>query len=254
MNHVGLKTLFIKEVRRFQKVWLQTVASPLLTTSLYFLVFGLALGSRISEVGGMRYIEFVVPGLMMLAMINNSFLNTSSSLFQSRTNGTIVDILLAPLGATEMIIAYISASVLRGLIVGSLVWLVAFLFIGAVIHNILLVLLFAIMVCIFFAAAGLIVATYATRYDHLAVVPSFVLTPMTFLGGVFYTTDMLPPLWQKASYANPVLYMVNGLRYALTGQAELSPLLAFGVIAVLATGGCLWAIWALGASGKLRNT
>lgn len=254
MNTIGLRTLFAKEVRRFGKVWMQTVFSPLITTSLYFLVFGVALGGRIDEVGGVRYVEFVVPGLMMLAMINNAFLNASSSLFQSRINGTIVDLLISPLGPKELLLAYISASVLRGLIVGALVWFVALLFIGPQLHNVALVLAFAVLVCVFFAAAGLVVATYASRFDHLAVVPSFVLTPLTFLGGVFYTVDMLPEPWRSISYANPVLYMVNGLRYALTGQSDVPVALGLALVTALALGSCAWATWAFGRGDRLRRT
>ena len=157
---MALKTLFIKECRRFGKVWMQTVFSPLVTTSLYFLVFGVALGSRLNEVDGVPYIDFVVPGLVMLAIISNSFLNASSSLFQSKINGTIVDILVAPLGAREILAAYLGASLLRGLLVGALVYLVAGLFSGFTVAHIGWVLYFAVGVSLAFGSLGLISALW----------------------------------------------------------------------------------------------
>lgn len=220
-NSQALRTLFIKEIRRFLKVWKQTVFSPLITTSLYFLVFGVALGGRLGDVDGVPYIAFVIPGLMMLAMISNAFLNTSSSLFQSKINGTIDDILVAPIGTFEILIAYVGAATCRGLLVGVLVWLVALLFVGFNLHAPLWVLFFALLVCIAFSLGGLLIAMWAQKFDHLAIVPSFVITPLTFLGGVFYSIDMLPEFWRNLSLANPVLYMVNGLRYALLGSSDV---------------------------------
>ncbi len=222
-NPVGLRTLFLKEVRRFTKVWLQTVLSPLVTTSLYFLVFGVALGSRLREVDGVRYIEFVVPGLMMLAMINNAFLNTSSSLFQSKINGTIVDLLVSPLGAWEIVAAYTAAAMLRATVVGALVWCVAAAFAGPMMSSLGWTILFGAAVSACFAMLGLLAAIFATKFDHLAVFPNFVLTPLTFLGGVFYSVDMLPEPWQTLSRLNPILYLVNGLRHGLLGVSDVSP-------------------------------
>jgi ABC-2 type transport system permease protein len=217
----ALKALFLKECRRFGKVWMQTVFSPLVTTSLYFLVFGVALGSRLREVDGVPYIDFVVPGLVMLAIISNSFLNASSSLFQSKINGTIVDLLVAPLGAAEMLVAYLGASLIRGLIVGSLVYLVAGLFSGFSMAHPGWVLYFAVCVSLTFGCLGLISALWAEKFDHLSIVPNFVLTPLTFLGGVFYSIDMLPAPWDFISRLNPILYMVNGLRYGLLGVSDV---------------------------------
>jgi len=227
-------TLLRKEVRRFAKVWLQTVLSPLMTTSLYFLVFGVALGSRLRTIDGVPYIEFVVPGLIMLSMINNSFLNSSSSLFQSKVNGTIVDLLSAPIGAGEIVFAYVVAAVLRGFVVGTMVWLIATAFIGPRLASLGWTLAFGGLVCATFGAFGLIVAVWAEKFDQLAIVPNFVLTPLTFLGGVFYSIDMLPEPWGTVSAFNPILYMVNGLRYGLLGQSDLSPGAALAAVASLA--------------------
>lgn len=253
MNPIGMRTLFVKELRRFSKVWLQTVFSPLVTTSLYFLVFGVALGSRLREVDGVPYIEFVVPGLMMLAMISNAFLNTSSSLFQSKINGTISDLLSAPIGTQEILGAYVSAAVLRGLLVGTLVWLVALAFTGLRIAHPLWVLLFALGVTATFACFGIIAAVWAEKFDQLSIVPNFVLTPLTFLGGVFYSVDMLPEPWNGISHANPILYMVNGLRYGMIGTSDVPPgtcTIALAISAAIAGTGA----WLMLRSGyKLRT-
>ena len=232
MSTIALRTLFLKEVRRFSKVWLQTVLSPLVTTSLYILVFGVALGSRLREISGVHYIQFVVPGLVMMTMIRDSFLNTSSSLFQSKINGTITDILVAPIGALEMVLAYVGAAMIRALIVGTLVYLVALSFTWFPLHHIGWILFFSIFVTATLALLGMIVALWAQKFDHLAIFPNFVLLPLAFLGGVFYSIDLLPEPWNTVSRLNPLLYMVNGLRYGFLGVADVSPVTSAGVVLV----------------------
>jgi ABC-2 type transport system permease protein len=214
-------------------VWQQTVLSPLVTTSLYFLVFGVALGSRLREIDGVPYIEFVIPGLMMLSMITNSFLNTASSLFQSKINGTIIDLLVAPIGTSEFIVAYVAAAAVRALLVGGLVYLVAVVFTGVHIHSVLWTLYFAIAVSMAFALLGLIAAIWSEKFDHLSLFPNFVLTPLTFLGGVFYSVRMLPSPWDAVSRANPILYMVNGLRHGLLGVSDVSVVTSALAVAAL---------------------
>jgi ABC-2 type transport system permease protein len=232
MSTIALKTLFLKEVRRFSKVWLQTVLSPLVTTSLYFLVFGVALGSRLREISGVPYIQFVVPGLVMMTMIRDSFLNTSSSLFQSKINGTIVDILVAPIGAAEMLLAYVGAAMLRAMTVGALVYLVALSFTWFPLHHIGWTVFFSVFVTATLALLGMIAALWAQRFDHLAIFPNFILLPLAFLGGVFYSIDLLPEPWHTVSRLNPLLYMVNGLRYGFLGVTDVSPVASAGVVLV----------------------
>ena len=221
MNTVALTTLFLKEIRRFMKVWLQTVLAPLMTTSLYFLVFGVALGSRLKTIDGITYIQYVVPGLVMLSLIRESFLNTASSLFQSKINGTITDVLVAPIGALEMLIAYVGAAVVRASIVASLVLVVALFFTPFTVAHPWWALYFALTVSASFAMLGLATALWAQKFDHLTVFPNFVLTPLTFLGGVFYSIKMLPTPWDTISSANPLLYMVNGLRYGFLNVSDM---------------------------------
>jgi ABC-2 type transport system permease protein len=232
LSTVALRTLFLKEIRRFSKVWLQTVLSPLVTTSLYFLVFGVALGSRLREISGVPYIDFVVPGLVMMTMIRDSFLNTSSSLFQSKINGAIVDLLVAPIGAVEMLLAYVGAAMLRALIVGGLVYVVALTFSWFPIHHLGWTVFFSLFVTASLALLGMIAALWADKFDHLAVFPNFVLLPLAFLGGVFYSVDLLPEPWQTVSRLNPLFYMINGLRYGFLGVSDVSPLGSAAVVLV----------------------
>ncbi len=232
MNRIALKTLFIKEIRRFSKVWLQTVLSPLMTTSLYFLVFGVALGSRLRTIDGVPYIQFVVPGLVMMSMVRDSFLNSASSLFQSKINGTITDLLVAPIGAPEILLAYVGAAMTRAIIVGSLVFLVALLFTPFTIQSIAWVVFFAVLVTAAFGLLGLLSAIWAEKFDHLAIFPNFVLLPLAFLGGVFYSIEMLPEPWQTISRFNPLLYMVNGMRFGFFGVADVSPWQSAAVVLI----------------------
>lgn len=252
-NAVAARTLLRKEVRRFSKVWLQTLLSPLITTSLYFLVFGLALGSRLRTIDGVPYVQYVVPGLIMLSMISNSFLNSSSSLFQSKVNGTYVDLLVAPIGAQEMLYAYSVAALIRGHLVAAMVWTVAVFFVGPHFAHPLWALFFSIAVCLTFGAFGLVVAIWAEKFDQLAVVPNFVLTPLTFLGGVFYSVDMLPPPWNSISALNPILYMVNGLRFGLLGISDVDPLTCAAVVLPLAGIANAGAFLLLARGTRLRN-
>lgn len=253
IDRVALRTLFIKEVRRFSKVWLQTVFNPLVTTSLYFLVFGVALGSRLREVDGVPYIEFVVPGLMMLSMINNAFLNTASSLFQSKINGTVVDLLVAPIGAAELLLAYVGAAVLRALIVGVLVYLVAAGFTGFELANPMWTVFFGLAVSAAFAVLGLLSAIWAEKFDQLSVLPNFVLTPLTFLGGVFYSVRMLPAPWDTISRFNPILYMVNGLRHGLLGVSDVNVVWSATAVSGLLIVLVAWAWVVLTRGSKLRD-
>jgi ABC-2 type transport system permease protein len=217
------------------------------TTSLYFLVFGVALGSRLREISGVPYIQFVVPGLVMMTMVRDSFLNTSSSLFQSKINGTIIDILVAPIGASEILLAYVGAAMIRAILVGALVYLVSLSFTWFPLHHVGWTLFFTIFVTATLALLGLIAALWAEKFDHLAIFPNFVLLPLAFLGGVFYSIDLLPEPWNTVSRLNPLLYMVNGLRYGFLGIADVSTVASAGVVLVS------FAVVLAVASGLLRS-
>jgi ABC-2 type transport system permease protein len=238
MNSIGLRTLFAKETRRFLKVPGQTLAQPVVTTTLYFLVFGYALGGRVREVDGSPYIRFIVPGLILLTLTQNAFLNTSSSMFIAKLQGTIVDLLVAPLGVVDLIVAFLAAAVLRGFMTGTLVWLIAGVFTGFGVVHPLWVLTYVLLVAIAFASIGLAVAIWSDKFEQLNVIPTFVLTPLTFLGGVFYSAHMLPKPWDTVTRLNPILYMVEGLRFGFLGASSTSPwlgLLITGGVATIAT-------------------
>jgi ABC-2 type transport system permease protein len=253
MNTIGFKTLLIKETRRFLRVPGQTIAQPVITTALYFLVFGFALGGRVHEIGGVTYVRFIVPGLVMLALIQNAFLNTASSMFIMKMQGTIVDILVAPLSSVEMMGAFTLAAVLRGVLVGGIVWLVAAIFTGFDIAHGLWVAAFALLVACEFSLFGLVVAIWSDKFEQLNLVPTFVITPLTFLGGVFYSAHDLPEPWQTIARANPVLYMVEGLRYGILGHSSVTPWLGLLITAALTllSGTVVWLMLARGY--KLRN-
>jgi ABC-2 type transport system permease protein len=253
VNPIGFRTLLVKETRRFLKVPGQTLAQPVITTALYFLVFGFALGGRVRELDGVPYVRFIVPGLVMLALIQNAFLNTASSMFIAKVQGTIVDLLVAPLSAGELLAAFTVAAVARGVAVGGIVWLVAAAFTGFGVAHPLWVIAFAVMVAATFGLLGLAVAIWSDKFEQLNLVPTFIITPLTFLGGVFYSPRMLPAPWSGITRANPVLYMVEGLRYGLIGSASSSPWLGLILTAALTVVSAV-VVWAMLRSGyKLRN-
>jgi ABC-2 type transport system permease protein len=253
VNVLGFQTLLSKETRRFLKVPGQTVAQPVITTTLYFLVFGFALGGRLRELDGIPYVRFIVPGLVMLALIQNAFLNTASSMFVAKLQGTIIDLLVAPLSVGEVLGAFLLAAVVRGLLVGGVVWLVAAAFTGFDMAHPSWTLAFALLVSGTFAALGLVVAIASDKFEQLNIVPTFVITPLTFLGGVFYSARMLPAPWSTVTRCNPILYMVEGIRFGLLGAAGSSPLLGLAITGAMFVASLATAWWMLSSGYKLRS-
>jgi ABC-2 type transport system permease protein len=253
MNGIGFQTLLKKETRRFLKVPGQTLAQPVVTTALYFLVFGYALGGRVRELDGIPYIRFIVPGLVMLGLIQNSFLNSASSMFIMKVQGTIVDLLVAPLGTVEMLGAFVLAAVIRGAAVAALTWLVAAVFTGFSIAHPLWVLVFALVVGTTFGLAGLCVAVWSDKFEQLNLIPTFVITPLTFLGGVFYSARMLPEPWATVTRCNPILYMVEGLRYGFLGASSVSPWTGLALTSVFMLIALALAAWMISTGYKLRS-
>ncbi|TDP62634.1 ABC transporter permease [Bradymonas sediminis] len=255
----GAWTLFRKEIHRFWNVASQTIVSPVVTTMLYFLVFGYSLGGRLKEVEGVPYIDFLVPGLVMLSLINNAFVNSAFSFFINKIHGTIVDILVTPLTHLQLMAGYTGASIMRAMLVGSIIWAVAMLM-GAdqvvatltgpnALLHILITLSFMLLTSLAFALVGLTTAIVAEDFDHINLLPTFLLTPLTFLGGVFYSITMLPAPWDMVSRFNPILYMVNGIRYGMTGISDVP--LWQGYLVVIALDLTFAAIaWWLLSSGK----
>lgn len=220
-NWFGAWTLFMRELRRFWGIAGQTIVSPVVTTMLYFLVFGYSLGDRLRDIQGIPYVDFLVPGLVMLALINNAFINAAFSLFIGKIHGSIVDVLVTPLSYLQLMLGYVGASIVRAMLVGSIIWGVAMLMGARAWHNVGLTLIFMLLTSLAFALIGLIVAIVAEDFDHVNLLPNFLITPLTFLGGVFYSIEMLPAPWDTVSRLNPILYMVNGLRHGMTGQGDV---------------------------------
>lgn len=239
MNTLGMKTLFAKEVRRFMRVPGQTVLSPLISTTLYFIVFGYSISSRIHEVEGVPYLSFIVPGLIFLGIANNAFLNSSSSLFITKIQGTVVDLLVAPLGAGELMAGFVGGAMVRGLVVGLLTWAVATLFTGFSLQHAWVAAYFLLLSSYVFSVLGLLAAVWAEKFEQINFFPTFVMMPLTFLGGVFYSVKALPSPWSQISLFNPMVYMVEGVRYGMVGSSTFSPALGGGIllgVAVVSTG------------------
>jgi len=227
---VALQTIAYKEVRRFLRIWVQTLLPSVITTTLYFLIFGTLIGSRIGQMNGYDYMDFIVPGLILMTVISNAYSNVVSSFYGTKFQHNIEEMLVAPIPAWVILTGYISGGVLRGLIVGVLVTIVSMFFSDLSIANPFMMVLVFLLTGILFSAAGFINAVYAQSFDDISIVPTFVLTPLVYLGGVFYSIDMLPAFWQKVSMLNPVFYIINVFRYSILGESDISVLSGFAVI------------------------
>ncbi len=225
----GWQMLFYKEVLRFWKVGFQTVAAPVLTAVLYLLIFGHVLQDRV-VFGGIAYVAFLVPGLVMMGMLQNAFANSSSSLVQSKIMGNLVFQLLTPLSHWAWFGAYVGSSVLRGLMVGVGVYLVTLAFAAPQFAAPLFIVLFALLGTALLATLGVIAGLWADKFDQMATFQNFIIMPMTFLSGVFYSIQSLPPFWQAVSHLNPFFYMIDGFRYGFFGQSDTSPWLSLGIV------------------------
>ena len=226
----GWQTLLYKEVLRFWKVAFQTVAGPVLTAMLYLLIFGHALESHVKVYDQVSYTAFLVPGLAMMSLLQNAFANSSSSLIMSKMMGNLVFLLLTPLSYMNWFVAYVGAAVTRGLVVGVGVFAVSALFTDLSFVAPLWILTFAVMGAALMGTLGLIAGLWAEKFDQLAAFQNFVVMPMTFLSGVFYSIHSLPPIWQKVSHLNPFFYMIDGFRFGFFGQSDVSPWLSFTVV------------------------
>jgi ABC-2 type transport system permease protein len=247
MPSYGLWTLFAKEVRRFLRVPGQTLLSPVVTTVLYFVVFGWSLGSRLRDVEGVPYARFIVPGLVALGVVTNAYSNTASSLFVMKLQGTVVDLLVSPLTYGQILAGFVGAAVVRGLLVGGIMWVVAGLFEGFGLAHPLVALLLVVLAAVLFAALGLVTAIWASSFEQVNFVPTFLITPLTFLGGVFYSVEMLPPGLRRFTLANPIFYMVDGVRYGMLGVSDAPPWTGAALL------GALSAVALAGAYAMLRS-
>ena len=220
-NYIALSTIVRKEVTRFTRIWMQTLLPPAITQMLYFVIFGKFIGARIGNIQGIDYMSFIVPGLVMMAVINSSFANVVSSFFSSKFQRSIEELLVSPTPNWVIVAGYVIGGVLRGLMVGVIVFFISFFFTHPQIFNIGIVVLFIVLTTVLFSLAGLTNGIFAKKFDDVSIFPTFVLTPLTYLGGVFYSIHNLPEVWQHVSRLNPILYMVDGFRYGFHGISDV---------------------------------
>jgi ABC-2 type transport system permease protein len=249
---IGFRTLFYKELLRFWKVATQTLTAPIVTAMLYLLIFGHVLEERVQVFPGVQYSAFLVPGLVMMSVLQNAFANSSSSLIQSKITGNLVFVLLPPLSHWELFSAYVLAAMVRGLAVGTGVFLITVWFVGLPFIAPWWIAVFALLGAAILATMGLIAGIWAEKFDQLAAFQNFLIMPATFLAGVFYSIHSLPPFWQAVSHANPFFYMIDGFRYGFFGQSDIDPLISFAIVAMFFSLLAGLAVYLLKSGYKLR--
>lgn len=228
MNYsIAFRTLVTKEVFRFIRIWPQTLLPPAITTALYFLIFGRLIGSRIGTIHGATYMDYIVPGIILMSVISHSYANVVSSFYSTKFQRNIEELLVAPVPNGVILAGYVSGGIIRGLLVGLVVALISLLFADIAVNNVWITVSIALLTATLFSLAGFINAVLAESFDDISIIPNFVLTPLSYLGGVFYSVGMLPEIWQTISLGNPILYMINAFRYGLIGVTDVDIRLAF---------------------------
>lgn len=220
-KRIAFQTIVVKEVRRFLRIWVQTLVPPVITIALYFVIFGNLIGGRIGEMSGFTYMEFIVPGLIMMAVVNNSYANVVSSFFSQKFQRSIEELLVSPVPNHVILLGFVTGGIARGLCVGVIASIIALLFSGVHLHNLFITLFVILMAATVFSLGGFINAVYARNFDDISIIPTFVLTPLIYLGGVFYSVELLPEPWQTISHLNPIFYMVNAFRYGILGISDV---------------------------------
>ena len=232
LNLVAMKTIVRKEVIRVLRIWVQTVVPPAITMTLYFIIFGNLIGRRIGVMDGFDYMQYIAPGLIMMSVITNSYGNVVSSFFGAKFGRHLEEMLIAPMSNATIIIGHVAGGVLRGMLIGLLVTIIALFFTRLEVQHPFITISIVVLSSIVFALAGFINAVFAKKFDDISIVPTFVLTPLTYLGGVFYSISLLPDFWQKVSLANPILYMVNAFRYGILGTSDIDIVVAYAILLV----------------------
>ena len=229
---VGYKTIVRKEITRILRIWGQTIVPPAITMTLYFIIFGELIGRRIGEMGGFTYMQFIVPGLVIMSVITNSYGNMVSSFFGAKFGKHIEELLISPLPNWIILAGYVTGALTRGMMVGAVVMVVSLFFTRIEVQHPMVMFTVLLLTATVFALAGMVNAIFAQKFDDIAIIPTFVLAPLTYLGGVFYSIALLPEFWQKVSVANPILYMVNGFRYGMLGVSDVSLVMSYSVILI----------------------
>jgi len=252
LRHRGLIALSARETHRVLKLWTQTIAAPVLSSFLFIAVFGLSLGSRIRQIDGVPYEVFIVPGLITMAMIQATYANNSASVFQARFDRYLNDVLAAPMRAWEVNLALGLGGVVRALLIGLGLLLCSLAVVDVPIREPAVLVLALALALVLFSAFGVIVGVYATSWDHTAFVTNLVILPLSFLGGVFYSVDLLPSPWHEISHGNPIFYLLNAVRYGFLGESDVSVLLSLGVTAALAAAMVAWSTWLFSTGRRLK--
>ena len=252
MNLHAVRAIYGFEMARTGRTLMQSVVSPVISTSLYFVVFGAAIGSRIPEVGGVSYGAFIVPGLIMLSLLTQSISNAAFGIYFPRFTGTIYELLSAPVSYLEILLAYVGAAASKSIILGLIILATATLFVPLRLEHPLWMLLFLVLTAVTFSLLGFIIGIWADNFEKLQMVPLLIVTPLTFLGGSFYSIDMLPPVWQKVALLNPVVYLVSGFRWSFYGHADVSLALSLGMTAVFLMAALAVVAWIFRTGYRLR--
>ena len=252
-QYIAFKTILIKEILRFMRIWVQTVVPAAVTMGLYFIIFGNLIGSQLADVAGFSYMDYIVPGIILMAIINNAYANVVSSFYMSKFAHFIEEMLVSPMPNYLILVGYLAGGVARGLLVGAVVTVVALFFTPLHIHNAWVLIAVVLLTAILFSLGGFINAIYAKTFDDISIIPTFVLTPLTYLGGIFYSIDMLPEFWQKVSLVNPILYMINAMRYGMLGVSDIDIGLAFTIILLFVISLFLFALYLLRKGVDIRN-
>ncbi len=252
-NWIAFRTLLTREVRRFLRIWPQTLLPPAITMTLYFIIFGNLIGSRIGEMGGFNYMNYIAPGIIMMAVINNAYANVASSFYSAKFQSHIEELLVAPVPNYLILAGYVAGGIARGLLVGLIVTLVSLFFTSIEIQHLGITFSMVVLSAIMFALGGFINAMYAQSFDEIAIIPTFILTPLTYLGGVFYSISLLPEFWQNVSLFNPILYMVNAFRYGMLGVSDIKVEVAFAIIISCIIALSSFALYLLNKGSGLRN-
>jgi ABC-2 type transport system permease protein len=250
---VAFSSIVVKEVKRFLRIWPQTLLPPAITMVLYFVIFGNLIGSRIGEMGGFDYMQFIVPGLIMMTVITNSYGNVSSSFYSNKFQRSLEELLVAPVPNWIILSGFVIGGVARGIACGFIVMLLSLWFAKLEVSNIYITFSVILLTAVVFSIAGLINAIFATKFDDVTIVPTFILTPLTYLGGVFYSIDLLPEIWQWVSKLNPILYMVSTFRYGIIGVSDIPILVAYGMLAFFVVLLGSWAMHLLNTGRGLRT-
>jgi len=250
---VAFQTIVTREVRRFLRIWVQTLIPPAVTMALYFVIFGSLIGSRIGEMGGFSYMQFVVPGLIMMSVITNAYSNVVSSFFSAKFQRNVEEMLVSPVSNFVILSGFVIGGVARGLAVGVIVTFLSLFFTHLHISNWWIMCSIVFLTAVLFSLAGFINAVFAKNFDDIAIVPTFVLTPLTYLGGVFYSISLLPGFWQGVSKLNPILYMVNAFRYGVLGVSDINVGYAFVMIIIFIILAFVYAMYLLSSGRGLRT-